>query len=143
MSVVRSVTFEKQAIAPLGGIYELPRDIPNGVMVLNSARADFLLATPNDYASYPKSISLEIGTIVGSDFVIDNQPESNWFKVALDLSVIQINGNHYLSSLTNPQTSFRMNGDLSRRCVFVIRDQTGAIVDPAYWIFHFSVISDK
>ena len=143
MSVIRSLTFERQAVAPPGGIYELPRDIPNGTMILNSARVDILLATPNVYASYTKSISLEIGTIVGSDYVVDNQPEQNWFKVALDLTVIQINGDHYLSSLTNPQTSFKMNGDLARRCIFRIRDEDGVIIDPAYWCFHFSVLSDK
>ena len=141
MSVVRSLTIEKQAVAPAGGYYEIPRSVPEGVMILNSARVDILLTSPNDYSSYPKSVSLEFGTIIGGDFVLDNSPASNWFKVVLDLSTVTIGADTYLSSTTYPETSFKMSGDLANRFVFKIRDQNGTILDPAYFLFHFSVVS--
>lgn len=143
MSTIRSLTFEKQSTAPSGGIYEITRSVPAGVYILNAARVDLLLATPSDYASIPKSVSLEIGTILQSDVIIDNTPSSNLFKVILDMSIVQINGDHYLSSLTYPNTSFTVTSDLANRCVFKIRDQDGVELTPNYFCFHFSTISQS
>lgn len=139
---VRSLTFEKQTSTPLGDLYDITTPIPNGTVVLSSARVDFLLATPTDYSSIPKSISLEIGTIIGNEFVIDNDPTANFFKVILNLNLVSVGASTYLSSITTPNTSFRMTGDLQRRCVFRIRDgRTGTLVNPDYFCFHFSVVS--
>lgn len=140
MSVIRSFTVEKQAVNPAGSIYFIPHRIPNGNIILSSARIDLLLATPNVYASIPKSVTLEIGNIVG-DFVIDNDPYQNFFKVILELNIVNIDGDSYLSSITNPNTSFLMSGDLDQNFKFIIRDQTGTILDPAFFSFHFTVVS--
>lgn len=143
MSTIRSLTFEKQAVAPSGGIYEITRSIPAGVYILNAARVDLLLATPNDYSSIPKSVSLEIGTVLQSDVVVDNTPSSNLFKVILDMSIVQINGDYYLSSVTYPNTSFTVTSELANRCVFKIRDQSGNELTPDYFCFHFSVVNSS
>lgn len=142
MSVIRSFTVEKQAVNPVGSIYFIPHRIPNGNIILSSARIDLLLATPNNYASIPKSVTLEIGNIVG-DFVIDNDPYQNFFKVILELNIVQVNGDHYLSSVTNPNTSFLMSGDLEQNFKFIIRDQTGTILDPEFFSFHFTIVSPQ
>lgn len=143
MSVLRSLTIEKQTTAPPGGIYDITVPIPNGNMILSAARVDILLPTPTDYASIPKSVSLQIGTIIGNDFVVDNDPSANFFKVILELSIVQIDTDYYLSSNTNPNTGFRMNGDLNQKLAFVIRDNNGTIIDPDFFAFHFSILSDK
>jgi len=141
MSVVRSLTFEKLEETPLGGLYDITSPIPSGTLVLSSARIDLVLPTPGDYETIPKSISLEIGTIVGNSFVIDNDVSANYFKVILKMDTVVIGGVTYLTSLTYPNTSFRMNGDLNRQCVFRIRSSTGDILDPAYFCFHFTAVS--
>ena len=138
---VRSLTFERQSTTPIGDIYDITTPIPNGNIVLSSARVDFLLATPTDYSSIPKSISLEIGTIIGNEFVVDNDPTANYFKVILNMNLVTVGANTYLSSVTTPNTSFKMSGDLQRRCVFRIRSNTGAIVSPDFFSFHFTALS--
>lgn len=136
--MMKSVTFE--GTTPTG-LYDLTVQVPNGTMILSSARIDILLATPTDYASIPKSISLEIGTVVGSQYVIDNNVAANYFKVILENNIITIGANTYLSSVTYPNTSFKMNGDLNKQCVFSVRDQNGVLLDSTilkFWSFHFT-----
>lgn len=142
MSVVRSVTFELPATGtPTGDLYDITVPVPSGTMVLSSARVDIPLATPTVYSSIPKSVLLQIGTVVGSAFVVDNDPASNYFRVALELNTVTIGGTTYLSSQTYPGTSFRMNGDLNRQCVFKVYDANGAPLSPSYFSFHFTVVS--
>lgn len=144
--VVRSLTFEKPSGGtPPGDLYDITTAIPSGTLVLSSARVDIILATPTDYASIPKSVSLEIGTVVGNSFVVDNDVKSNYFKVTLSMeNRTTIGGVTYLTSLTYPNTSFRMNGDLNRQCVFRVRGEDGSVIDEdvlVYWCFHLTAVS--
>ena len=138
---MRSLTFE--GTEPTAR-YDITTSVKNGTIILSSARVDILLNAPITYASIPKSISLEIGTIVGSDYVIDNNPSSFFFKVMLDNTTMVVDTATYLSSITYPNTSFKMNGDLDKQCVFSVRDDNGALLDAAilkYFSFHFTVVS--
>lgn len=145
MSVVRSLTFEKPSTGlPPGDLYDITTPVPSGTLVLSSARVDLVLATPINYATIPKSISLEIGTVIGNSYVVDNDISSNYFKVTLSMeNHTTIGSTTYQTSLTYPNTSFRMNGDLQRQCVFRVRKPDGTVyqdADLAYFCFHFTVV---
>lgn len=150
MSVVRSLTFEmpNTGVQPAGYLYDITTPVPSGTLVLSSARVDIALTTPLDYASIPKSLSLEIGTVVGNSYVVDNDVSSNYFKVTLSMeNRTTIGGVTYQTSLTYPNTSFRMNGDLQRQCVFRLHRPDGTVYEDddtvnvlKYFCFHFTVV---
>lgn len=138
--MIRSLTIERQSTPPPGSYYDFTRRIPAGVLVLASARVDIELPTPTVYSSIPKSISLELGSVTSSSTVIDNDPDNFYFKVVLEMNIIDIGGTKYLSSTTYPGTSFTMSAPIESNTVFRIKDQTGADLYPAYFSFHFNAI---
>lgn len=145
--MIKSLTIEKQAGAAPER-YNLTRDIPAGTIILNSARVDFKLNgdppnpyDPDDYTKIPKSISLELGNVTSSQYVIDNDPDNFYFKVVLELNIVQVGSDYYLSSTTYPATSFKMSDALYRQCVFKVRDATGTEIQPDYFCFHFTVVN--
>lgn len=138
---MRSLTFEG---TDPNKLHDITVSIPNGTLILAAARFDFTTATPPVYANSVKTVAIELGTVIGNSYVVDNDPQACYFKVIVDSrNIVDFADSKYITSITYPNTGFKMQGDLHRQCQLTLRNgQTGAVLgsDLKYYCLHFNLI---
>ncbi len=137
---LKMLTFEYNASKGLtnGGNYNMTSRLSNVTLVLVNFRIDTVDA---NFASTLPSISLEIGNVVNSNNVIDNDVNNFFLKVPL----IRNSSGGVNSTSCQPMLGFKSSGDVPQLCSFFIRYADGSLV-PAnainYFIFQFQVIQN-
>ena len=125
------LTFEGTSAS---GVYDMTNKVRNANLVLTNARLDTT-------GTAPKSVILEIDGTVSNEYVIDNIPETNYFRHMVYYNPVTLGGITNISQY-QPMIGYKMSGEINRQAKFVIRDgSTGAeLSNLAYFFFEFAVI---
>lgn len=128
-----TVTFEGTSSS---AYYDMTSRIKSGNLILNTAIVYTAGAIPH------KHLNLSIGNVISNNHVIDNTPGKNFFKVGIKVDVVTIDSVVQNVSYTEPQTGFRMGGDLEKLVKFEIYDENYALLtssDLIYYFFQFQI----
>lgn len=127
------ITFEGTSSS---AYYDMTSRIKSGNLILNTA----IVYTAGDVPH--KHLNLSIGNVISNSHVIDNTPGKNFFKVGIKVDVKTIDSVVQNVSYSEPQTGFRMGGDLEKLVKFEIYDENYDLLsssDLIYYLFQFQI----
>ena len=112
------ITFEGTSNTNL---FDMTLDTEDGqTLVLQQARFEITYTGNN----FPRMVNIQLGNVVSTDHVIDNDVSFNYFKTILDHNPVTVDAVLRNISVTYPQTAFKMSGRLNKMCQVNLYDST-------------------
>ena len=129
------ITFEGTSNTNL---FDMTLDTEDGqTLILKQARFEITYTGNN----FPRMVNIQLGNVVSTDHVIDNDSGYNYFKTILDHNPYTVDATLRNISVTYPQTAFKMSGRLNKMCQVNLYDSTHAALGGlVYFSLQFQLV---